>query len=344
MTFDDKTNPEDWIKQLLNDPAHNDNPLRHPLAVARRREQIAQAKLTLLMEYSASDGDLQVEALLANYEKQARRLEKISRISDHYQENMRELNEELKYHTELAEKANQAKSNFLSRISHDLRSPLNGILGFAKLLQNKATFSPDSKQYKYVENIIMAGNHLMQLINELLDLAAIEAGKLHVQIEQVVLNAIVTDCFTIVAPLTRSKNITLISELNPTANDCVCADVMRLKQVLINLLSNAIKYNRPNGSVQLYITEPRANRLRIHVEDSGCGLDDDKLAQLFQSFNRLGLENSNTEGCGIGLVIAKSLVELMGGEMGVTSQLGQGSTFWFELNTVNELTPSLKTV
>ncbi len=333
MTFNDKTTQEDWIKNLLNDPAHNNNPLRHALAVTRRREQITQAKLTLLLEHSGVDGDLSVETLLANYEKQARRLEKISRISDHYQENMRELNEELKYHTALAEKANQAKSNFLSRISHDLRSPLNGILGFAKLLQSKTTFSPDTKQHKYVENIIMAGNHLMQLINELLDLAAIEAGKLHLHLEKVALNVIVEECFTLVMPLTRSKNIALISELNPTTNDYVYADVMRLKQVLINLLSNAIKYNRPHGSVQLYITEPHTHRLRIHVEDNGCGLDAEKLAQLFQSFNRLGVENSNIEGCGIGLVIAKSLVELMGGEMGVTSQLGEGSTFWFELNT-----------
>ncbi len=335
MTADDKINinHHDWIKQLLDDPVHNDNPLRRALAATWRREQIAQDKLTLLTQQSAAAGAGYVEALLATDKKQYRRLEKISRISDHYQENMRELNEELKHQTELAKKANQAKSRFVSRISHDLRSPLNGILGFAKLLQTTAGDIMNSKQQKYVENIIMAGNHLLQLINELLDLAAIEAGKLHVQMEKVALNMVVEDCFTLVTPLTRSKNIALINELNPTQDEFIYADVMRLKQVLINLLSNAIKYNRPNGCVQLYISEPRANRLRIHVEDGGYGLDKDKLEQLFESFNRLGLENGNTEGCGIGLVIAKSLVELMDGEMGVTSELGQGSTFWFELNS-----------
>ena len=331
---DDKPVQNAWIKALLDDPLHNDNPLKSALAAMYRREQIAQTKLDLLIKTADPNGQLSLESLLADYEKQRRRLDKISRISDHYQENMRALNEDLKRHTAQAEKANHAKSNFLSRISHDLRSPLNGILGFTKLLQHKATQSGlDSKQLKYIDNILMAGNHLLQLINELLDLASIEAGKLHVEMGYVALNHFVADCFVIVTPLTRSKSITLINSINSDTPFYVHADGLRLKQVLINLLSNAIKYNSSQGSVQLYVTQPQPHRLRIHVEDTGCGMDEDKLAQLFQSFNRLGFENSSTEGCGIGLVIAKSLVELMGGTMGVFSQVGQGSTFWFELNT-----------
>lgn len=194
-----------------------------------------------------------------------------------------------------------------------------------------------NNQARYIENIIVSGHHLLQLINELLDLAAIEAGKLTIQPETVSLKIIVAECFVIVAPLTRSKNIILLDGINENEACHVYADPLRLKQILINLISNAIKYNRPNGQVRLSIHQTDLKRWQIQVEDTGYGLTDEKMAQLFQSFNRLGVKSCDTEGCGIGLVIAKSLVELMNGKMGVSSQESIGSTFWFELPAPTEV-------
>jgi len=340
MISKDEAEQNAWIKSLLNDASHDSNPLKKALALIYQREQLASAKLKHLLESFSNEED--VNRLLTDYEKQVKRLEKISRISDLYQQGMRGLNEELKRQTALAEKANRAKSNFLSRVSHDLRSPLNGILGFAKLLQYKSnTPALQNNQARYIENIIVSGHHLLQLINELLDLAAIEAGKLAVQPEAVLLKTVVAECFVIVAPLTRNKNITLVDKISePEITSCyVYADPLRLKQILINLISNAIKYNRPDGQVQVSIYQPEFKCWRIQIEDTGYGLTDEKMAQLFQAFNRLGV-SGDTEGCGIGLVIAKSLVELMGGKMGVSSQEGLGSTFWFELPTTTQVTPA----
>lgn len=240
---------------------------------------------------------------------------------------------------EEAEKANRAKSDFLSRMSHELRTPLNSVLGFAQLLQYEDDPALSSEQQEYVGQIVKSGNHLLQLINEVLDLAAIEVGKLQVSLENLALSGPLSDCLAITAPLAQRKGITLIDQTGSDDVPWVWGDALRLKQVLLNLLSNAIKYNRPQGEVRVYTSQPRLGRIRLHVADTGAGISLEQQAALFQPFNRLGLEYGPIEGSGIGLVITKSLVELMGGAMGVVSQPGQGSTFWFELDRVPAAAP-----
>ncbi|TAN51040.1 MAG: PAS domain S-box protein, partial [Methylococcaceae bacterium] len=245
---------------------------------------------------------------------------------------------------EEAEKANRAKSDFLSRMSHELRTPLNSVLGFAQLLQYEDDPALSGEQQEYVGQIVKSGSHLLQLINEVLDLAAIEVGKLQVTMDNLALSGPLSDCLAITAPLAQRKGIALIDQTGDGGVSWVRGDALRLKQVLLNLLSNAIKYNRPQGEVRVYTSRPSPGRLRLHIADTGPGIAPEQLATLFQPFNRLGLEYGSIEGSGIGLVITKSLVELMGGAMGVVSQPGQGSTFWFELDLLPAPEPEAATL
>jgi signal transduction histidine kinase/DNA-binding response OmpR family regulator len=229
-----------------------------------------------------------------------------------------------------AEKASLAKSEFLSRMSHELRSPLHTILGFAQLAAAASPLATPS-QKEPVEQILKSGHYLLELINEVLDLALIESGKLVVALVPVSVTEVVRECQAMIEPQAQQR---AISVTYPSADIqyIASADRTRLKQVLLNLLSNAVKYNKVGGAVVVACTASRPGRVRIGVEDTGKGLTRDDLAQLFQSFNRLGNENGNEEGTGIGLVVSKRLVEAMGGELGVQSTLGKGSVFWFELD------------
>ena len=229
------------------------------------------------------------------------------------------------------ERANLAKSDFLSSMSHELRSPLNAILGFAQLLMMDATATTPA-QKSSIDQILHAGWYLLELINGILDLAQIESGKLSLSVECVPLADVMTECQAMIEPQRRSRGISVTFPGVPTPC-CVGADRTRLKQVLLNLLSNALKYNRPGGSVAVEVTTPAADRVRISVRDTGDGLAPEKIAQLFESFNRLGQEASVEEGTGIGLVVSKRLVELMGGVIGVESTVGVGSVFWVELES-----------
>src|SRR5271168_5053066 len=229
-----------------------------------------------------------------------------------------------------AEKANLAKSDFLSNMSHELRSPLNAILGFAQLMES-GTPTPTSAQRQSIDQILQAGWYLLVLINEILDLALIESGKLSLSREPVSLTEVLSECRGMIEPSALKHGIGLTF---PCFDDApfIKADRTRVKQVLINLLSNAIKYNRAGGTVKVICTMIDWQRTRIAVHDTGNGLSPEKLAQLFQPFNRLGQESGTKEGTGIGLVVSKRLVELMGGEIGAESTVGTGSVFWIELH------------
>src|SRR3990172_8164459 len=236
-----------------------------------------------------------------------------------------------------AEKANLAKSEFLSSMSHELRSPLNAILGFAQLMESGSPL-PTPTQKESIGQILKAGWYLLELINEVLDLALIESGKLSLSLESVPLVDVMLECQAMIEPQAQKSGI----RMTFPPSDCpfyIKADRTRLKQVLINLLSNAIKYNREGGTVIVDCTASTAKRIHISVQDTGEGLSPEKLAQLFQPFNRLGQEASAEEGTGIGLVVSKRLVELMGGEIGVESTVGKGSVFWIELNLAAEPQP-----
>jgi PAS domain S-box-containing protein len=236
---------------------------------------------------------------------------------------------ELHNATAVAEKASLAKTEFLSNMSHELRSPLNAILGFAQLMESDDT-PQTATQKESTGHILQAGWYLLNLINEILDLAMVESGKLLLSLEPMSLGEVMLECQTMIEPQAQKFGITM-SFCQLARPLFVLADRTRVKQILINLLSNAIKYNQTRGAVIVECAASSPERIRVSVKDTGPGLSPDKLTQLFQPFNRLGQEAGGEEGTGIGLVMTKRLVELMGGVIGVKSAIGVGSVFWVEL-------------
>ena len=234
----------------------------------------------------------------------------------------------------VAEKANLAKSDFLSSMSHELRTPLSAILGFAQLMESGSP-APTVSQKRSIDQILQAGWYLLELINEILDLALIESGKLSLSLESISLAEVIQECQAMIGPQAQKRGIGVHFATFATPY-YVKADRTRVKQVLINLLSNAVKYNKAGGSVDVQFVTSTPGRIRICVEDTGEGLTREKLAQLFQPFNRLGQEANVEEGTGIGLVVAKRLVEWMGGTLGVESVVGKGSVFWIEMTLTAE--------
>ncbi|HSD39066.1 MAG TPA: PAS domain S-box protein [Rhodocyclaceae bacterium] len=240
-----------------------------------------------------------------------------------------EKNAELQTARAFADKANQAKSDFLSSMSHELRTPLNAILGFAQLMESGVP-EPTASQKRNLEQILKAGWYLLELINEILDLALIESGKVTLSHEAVSLVEVILECRAMVEPQALKRGV-VISFPRFGTPYFVSADRTRVKQVLINLLFNAIKYNVTGGAVAVECTPVSPTSIRISVRDTGAGLSPEQVAQLFQPFNRLGKESGTEEGTGIGLVVTKRLVELMGGRIGADSAVGVGSVFWLEL-------------
>jgi len=225
-----------------------------------------------------------------------------------------------------AERANEAKTEFLSRMSHELRTPLNAVLGFAQLLRSDPQAPLDAGQRTRVGHIERAGQHLLAMIGDVLDVSRIEAGSMPLAPQPLALRPLVEEACALVAPTARASGVTL----QPPAGDAalhVHADPMRLRQVLANLLSNAVKYNRSGGHARVETSAPDRERVRIAVVDTGVGLTPQQHGQLFQPFNRLGAERRGIEGTGLGLTITRRLVELMGGSIEVHSEPGQGSVF-----------------
>jgi PAS domain S-box-containing protein len=227
-----------------------------------------------------------------------------------------------------AEKASQAKTEFLSAMSHELRTPMNAMLGFAQLIEYDPGLPDEHKDN--AREILKAGYHLLQLINEVLDLSRIESGQLALSLEPVQAGLVVRECLQLVRPMAAHHGIE-IGEFDSVNDATVRADRTRLRQVLLNLLSNAVKYNRRGGSVRVELRAHGTERLRILVSDTGVGIAPERQSELFLPFSRLGIEGGNIEGSGIGLNITRRLAEMMGGRVDVESVPGKGSTFWIEL-------------
>ena len=227
---------------------------------------------------------------------------------------------------EQAEAASRAKSVFLSSMSHELRTPMNAVLGFAQILEFDEGLN--GEQRGHVQEILRGGRHLLDLINDVLDLARIESGRVHLDMGKFDIAPVIAECGDMIQPLVAGHGLKLAVEV--PENLTVHADPVRLKQVLLNLLSNAVKYNREGGEVRLAVSRA-GDRLRIEVSDTGVGIAPEQMAELFKPFSRLGQEASGIEGTGIGLTITQRLVQMMGGTIGMESRLGIGSNVWVDL-------------
>jgi signal transduction histidine kinase len=233
---------------------------------------------------------------------------------------LRELNKQL-------QAANNAKSDFLSRVSHELRTPLAAILGFAELL---GLAQLGDREQHFVDVIFRAGRHLLDLLNEVLDISRIETGRFSMSVAPIALQPLLAETIELVRPLAETHQVEIDADLAPLGSTYVLADPQRLKQISLNLLSNAIKYNRSPGRVTLHVTQPDGT-VRIAVTDTGTGMEPEALEKLFVPFERLDAAQRGIEGTGLGLALSKSLTEAMGGTLGVRSTPGTGSTFWVEL-------------
>ncbi|MBW8758441.1 MAG: response regulator [Burkholderiales bacterium] len=353
-----------WLKAIVTQPLAAMTDIAHEAVrdgvLSRRAPKLGEDEVGELVD--AFNG-LLAEIERRKSEQEAAAAEKDLEVAErrHVQALLQRLNEELERRvhertaqleesnrdliaaTREAENANRAKSEFLSNMSHELRTPLNAIIGFGQLLSHgdAAGAGPERNQ-AFVQHIVDAGNHLLTLINEILNLAQIESGKVSISLEPVELREVLDECHALTRTASAQRGIRLVfpSETAMVVN----ADRTRLKQVLLNLLSNAVKYNREHGAVLVECTVGDQGKVRIAVQDTGVGLTPEQLRGLFQPFNRLGRDKSGIEGSGIGLALTKRLVELMGGMIGVHSTPGTGSTFWIDLRSAEPLKVDLARV
>jgi|GEM_PF-4515987 len=227
-----------------------------------------------------------------------------------------------------AKKANSAKSEFLSSMSHELRTPLNAILGFGQILEIDPVEPLSEKQKNYVKHILTGGEHLLKLVDQVLDLSKIESGKMDLSMEEITLDEASRECLTLIDRSAKTRGLKIEIDIDTPLT--IKVDYIRFKQVLLNLLSNAVKYNNEGGSIALAIKDTDDNKVRISVTDTGPGIAQEWKSELFEPFNRIGRESGNIEGTGVGLTIAKQLTEAMGGQIGFESEVGKGSTFWVD--------------
>jgi len=320
--FDQDFSQADWLPLFAR--------MRREGAVIFETRHRRKDGSTLPVEISASYirfGDKEYGFSFARDISERKRAEEaLRRLNEELEERVEQRTAELSLAKAESERANLAKSEFLSRMSHELRTPLNAILGFGQLLELEIR---EVEQADNVQEIMHAGQHLLELINEVLDLARIESGKFTISQESVPLLPLIEECLTLIRPLAETRDIRFVE----TGRDCaghVLADRTRLKQVLLNLLSNAVKYNRVQGTVGIACVVD-GDSVQIRISDSGPGLTPEQQGRLFVAFERLSADQSGVEGTGIGLALSKRLTELMGGQIGVESAPGQGSTFWVRM-------------
>jgi PAS domain S-box-containing protein len=324
--FDDLTHAplNDLVAQVLES--------REPAALVRGLLHDARGEPAIYVDAGATPirGDEHglLGVVLVFRDVTRRRLDEIEllRYRDHLEQLVNERTASLTAAKSEAERANLAKSEFLSLMSHELRTPMNAVLGFSDLLRHEKL---SSSQRTFVDHIHNAGGHLLGLIDDLLDMTTVSAGHLRVESGRVELAPVIDQLRTIVGPMAAQRQVRLAIE-PARAGLAVMADPKRLLQVLVNLVSNAVKYNRAGGRVELRCDVSAGREVRIEVIDDGMGIDQARQALIFRPFERLGAESSGVQGTGLGLALSKSLVELMGGKLGFNSELGHGSTFWCE--------------
>lgn len=251
---------------------------------------------------------------------------------------LRAQEDELVRAKEAAENASRAKTDFLSSMSHELRTPLHGILGFAQLLENGRREPLSEKQREHVQRIRRSGEHLLTLINDILDLTRIENGNLTISLQPTILAEALESALLLVTTQIQQRGIEMHMDPAVSQMPRVLADEIRLRQVLVNLLSNATKYNREGGQIWVR-ADPSGQYVRLSIEDTGMGIPPERQDAVFQPFQRLGQETSQIEGAGIGLMISRQFVEKMGGHMGFWSAPGSGSLFWLDLMVAADAPP-----